>query len=393
MATLKELSTTARPHEGSVSRLLSRLEEHYAGHYDHVVDPSSFLRIAEGSVLYAKCSRPLASLVLFRIADTLVFTTSDSYSMFREVWKEVRNSSGAAPGELDEYDIPDVGALIGVLWALKDAVTSIRIFHPVMTDRTPYVLYPDVAGTNEPGLYDPERLNGPVPVSFREIGYKRGESPVYMLCPVHDAWADGVSLEAIGCDCATTDCLATPVAAFEPNDMTTTISLDEMDLGAHYQTREAVRHLASAFITHILAEYVQTERFENTAVTWDEEDDRFECPTGQDGYITSGALFLRAALGAVAPVLTQLDGYLALYCHLIYTASHARLEWCTPTGRLNRFRLIGFYRPWFGWGFKPAEFTAPADETWSSPVLKCLGVIRGCDGDSGCHAPYTVEEE
>lgn len=392
MTSLKDLSTLANTSRPSpISGLLSRLKEHCAGHYDHVVDPSSFLKISEGSTVYAKCARPLASSVLFRIADTLVFTTIDSYSQFRDVWKKVHFSSNAARSELTEHSIPDVGTLINVLESLEDDVTSVRVFHPVMTDCTPYVLYPDDAGTFEAGLYSPERLNGPVYADFRQLGYRRGESPIYMLCPIRDEWTGGVSLEAIEHNCGTTDCLVTPVSAFDPNDTATTLSLDEMDVGMGYQTREAVRQLAAMFITHILAEYTQTEQYENTAVLWDEEDDRFTEARDHDSGITSGALFLFRVFGAKAPALTQLDDYLALYCHLIYSASHALMEMCTPTFRLNHFRLMGYYRPWFGWGWKPAKHTAQADEAWSAPALKCLGVIG--TGESRSHAPYTAEEE
>lgn len=362
-----------------ISELLKRLEEHYAGHYDHVVDPSSFLTISEGSTVYASCSRPLASTVLYRIADTIVFTTIDAHSMFREVWHDVHYSSHAALSELGEYTVPDVGSLISILRELQDEITSVRIFHPVMTDRTPYVLRPDLAGTSEKVLYDPDNLNGPVKVSYKQIGYKRGESPVYMLCPFSESWAPGVSLEAIEHSCDTTECLITPVAAFDPNDTATVVSLDEMDLGANYQTREAVRQLAAQFITHILAGYVKKETFKKRCEDEDADGFRFTEVPFRDGMITSGYMFLLRALGPAVPVLTSLDSFLALYCHMIYQAAHSRMGWSTPTCRPNSFRMLGYYRPWFGWGFTPTKFTAWPDEPWSSPVLKCLGVIKGDD--------------
>lgn len=358
-----------------ISELLRKLKEHYEGNYDHVVDPSSFLSISEGSTQYAKCSRPLESSVLFRVADTLVFSTIDAYASFREVWMECHYSSHAALDVLTEYRIPNAGALISVLETLKDEVTSVRVFHPVMTERTPFVLCPGDAGTFEMRLYEPDTLNGPVTPSWKDLGYKRGQDPVYMLCPIHDEW-EGVSLEAIEHTCGTTECLVTPVAACETNDMLTTLSFDELDVGRSYQTREAVRQLAAMFITHLLAEYVQTEQFENTAVSWDEEDTRFTEIPSRDGKITGGYLFLLRVMGADAPALTQLDDYLALYCHMIYAAAHACGPMYEAGQRLQSFRLLGYYRPWFGWGFAPAKHAAQADEPWSSPVLKCLGVIK-----------------
>lgn len=360
-----------------ISELLKRLEEHYAGHYDHVVDPSSFLTISEGSTLYASCSRPLASTVLYRIADTLVFTTIDAHSMFREVWHEVHYSSHAALSEITEYPVTDVGSLISILRELQDDITSVRIFHPVMTGKEPYVLRPDLAGTSEKVLYDPYNLNGPVKVSYKQIGYKRGESPVYMICPIHDLWTGGVSLETIEHNCDTTECLITPVEAFDPNDTATVVSLDEMDLGTNYQIREAVRQLAAQFITHILAGYVKKETFKQRCEAKDAGGFRFTEVPSRDGLITSGYMFLIRALGPAVPVLTSLDSFLAFYCHLIYQAAHSRMGWATPTYRPNSFRMLGYYRPWFGWGFQPTKFTAFHDEPWSSSVLKCLGIIDG----------------
>lgn len=373
MATLKELSTAIRTHFD----------------VEHVFDPCSMLTVYSGwdtptGRPVAKTSRMLNSTAAYLILDTLVFCSFDYAQAFDSIFSRLREVY--ASSSFSKRQVLNYGDLAGLLdEASAIGVRRVLIFHPVETAEDVCIHLPPEGAGSSPvtGTYSSAigEIVSPLPAEPEALGYteedfKQGRA-VYLICPLDERLGaeitdltDSVQVhgafDAIKYRCTDAECMAAPVAVPSP------ARGERSDV-----MYDAALQLARQFIVKIIAEAAAADSLDLHRRACATDDITFPAAKSHDTDTFSGYRFLQRVLGDDCPDFESLDDLLALYCYLICRAAHAGLRKNLCWRLENAFRLVGYYRPWFGWGWLPLPATPrPAAPIESGCCLRVINSVR-----------------